>query len=76
VLNCKKNTTKKYYGSKSKGNKYILKKKDPKQKVSSTQLFVAILFMVYGYLLAISLSLRVFVFSSLNLFGSPIIFLF
>ena len=60
-------------GSKSKGNKYILKKKD-KKKGSSTQLFVTILFVVYWCLLAIGLCLRVSVLSPLNLFSSPIIF--
>ena len=51
-------------------------KKRIQKKGSSTQLFVAILFVVYWYLVAISLSRRVFVLSPLNLFGSPIIFYF
>jgi len=49
-------------------------KKWSKKTGSSTQLFVANLFVVYWNLLAIKLSLRVSVLSPLNLFGSPIIF--
>jgi len=41
-------TTKKNYESQSKGNKYILKKKDKKkERWSSTQAFIAILFVIY-----------------------------
>jgi len=45
-----------------------------KKKGEFNTTFITILFVVYWYLLAISLSLKVSVLSHLNLFGSPIIF--
>ena len=84
VLNCKKkyiNTTKKNIVDQVKRKQIYIGKKSRKRRIQKNKrggefntTFIAILFVVYWYLLPISLSLRVSVLSHLNLFGSPIIF--
>jgi len=80
VLNCKKKyKLKKILWIKSKGNKYILEKKSRKRRIQKKRgefntTLIAILFLVYWYLLAISLSLRVSVLSHLNLFLVVLLF--